>query len=188
VNQAKVIYQNWKDINDEIRNMRHDLMFNEYQEELVDSVMKPSAKNRPSSDTVYKGTVIFPYVKDISEKFRHIGNCFNLRTIFKTKHIIRETLLKTGLLRDAQRTKQGVYSIPCDCGRCYISETSRPLEVSIKEHKYNLTQGLPEKSKLAKMHMKATKYVGVKRRSCRLSPTSHTGNTRNEPTCLCCTI
>jgi hypothetical protein len=28
----------------------------------------------------------------------------------------------------------------------------------------------------------------VKRRSCRLSPTSHTGNTRNEPTCLCCTI
>jgi hypothetical protein len=28
-------------------------------------------------------------------------------------------------------------------------ETSRPLEVRIKEHKYNLTQGLLEKSKLA---------------------------------------
>jgi hypothetical protein len=30
-----------------------------------------------------------------------------------------------------------------------FSETSRPLEVCIKEHKYNLTQGLLEKSKLA---------------------------------------
>jgi hypothetical protein len=33
------------------------------------------------------------------------------------------------------------------CSRCYISETSRPFEVCIKEHKYNLTQGLLEKSK-----------------------------------------
>jgi hypothetical protein len=34
-------------------------------------------------------------------------------------------------------------------GRCYIGETSRPLEVRIKEHKYNLTQGLLAKSKSA---------------------------------------
>jgi hypothetical protein len=40
-----------------------------------------------------------------------------------------------------QQMKQCVYSIPCDCNRSYISETSRPLEVRIKEHKYNLTQG-----------------------------------------------
>jgi hypothetical protein len=55
----------------------------------------------------------------------------------------------TGPGRDAQQTKQCVYSIPCDCGRCYIRETSRPLEVRIKEHKNNRTQGLHEKSKSA---------------------------------------
>jgi hypothetical protein len=49
--------------------------------------------------------------------------------------------MKTGQGRDAQQTKKCVYSIPC--------ETGRPLEARIKEHKYNLTQGLPEKSKLA---------------------------------------
>jgi hypothetical protein len=38
---------------------------------------------------------------------------------------------------------------PIACGRCYIGEISRPLEVCIKKHKYNLTQGLPEKSYLA---------------------------------------
>jgi hypothetical protein len=42
-----------------------------------------------------------------------------------------------------------IHTIPCDCDRSYIGETRRPLEVRIKEHKYNLTQGLLEKSKLA---------------------------------------
>jgi predicted GIY-YIG superfamily endonuclease len=88
--------------------------------------------------------------------------------------------MKTGPVRDAQQTKQCVYSIPCDCDRCYIGETSRLLEVRIKEHKYNLMQGLLEKSNLDNMHTrKATKYVGMKQGSCRLSPAPLTGNTRN---------
>jgi hypothetical protein len=52
--------------------------------------------------------------------------------------------MKSGPVRDAQQTKQCVYSIPCDCGRCYIGETSIPIKP-----KCNLTQGLFEKSKLA---------------------------------------
>jgi protein gp37 len=42
-------------------------------------------------------------------------------------------------------------SIPCKCDTCYIGETSRRLEVCIKEHKYNLTQNLLEKSKLSQL-------------------------------------
>jgi hypothetical protein len=44
-----------------------------------------------------------------------------------------------------------VYTVPCDCGRCYIGQTSRPSEAPIEENKYeyNLTQGLLEESKLA---------------------------------------
>jgi hypothetical protein len=57
--------------------------------------------------------------------------------------------MKTGPVRDAQQTKQCVYSIPCNCDRCYIGKTRRPVEVRIKEDKYDLTQGLLEKSKLA---------------------------------------
>jgi hypothetical protein len=56
--------------------------------------------------------------------------------------------METGLVRDALQTKECVYNILCNCGRLYVSETSRPLEVHIKGHKYNLTQGLLEKSKL----------------------------------------
>jgi hypothetical protein len=40
------------------------------------------------------------------------------------------------------------YNIPRDCGRCYIGETGRPMEVHIKDDRYNLTQSLLGKSKV----------------------------------------
>jgi hypothetical protein len=41
---------------------------------------------------------------------------------------LRGTLMKAGLVSEAQQMKQCVYNIPRDCGRCCINETSRPLE------------------------------------------------------------
>jgi hypothetical protein len=128
VNQAKFKCKNQKEFNNEIKNIRQDLMLNEYPKEFVESVMKPLATNRPSSDTIYQGTVIIPYVKGTSEKFRRIGNCFYLRTIFKTKHTLHGTLMKTGPVQDAQQTKQCVYSIPCDCGICYTDTAHLVLQ------------------------------------------------------------
>jgi hypothetical protein len=59
--------------------------------------------------------------------------------------------MKTGPAGDGQHVKQCVYNIPCDCGRRYIGETRRLLEVRNKEHKYkyNLNRGLHEESELA---------------------------------------
>jgi hypothetical protein len=70
-----------------------------------------SRSNRPSSDTIYQGIVIVPYVKDISEKFRRIGNRFNLRDIFKTKPTFRGILIKTRPVRDVLQTKR------CACSK-----------------------------------------------------------------------
>jgi predicted GIY-YIG superfamily endonuclease len=50
---------------------------------------------------------------------------------------------------DPQQIAQCIYSIPCECGRSYIGETGRPLGVRLREHRYNLKEGLLEKSKLA---------------------------------------
>jgi hypothetical protein len=70
-------------------------------------------------------------------------SCKEVKVIF----ILR--FLYFGKRNGAQQTKQCMDNIQYDCGRCYIDDTSRPLEVCIKEHKYNLTQDLFEKSKLA---------------------------------------
>jgi hypothetical protein len=55
--------------------------------------------------------------------------------------------MQTGRARGVQQTKQCVHSILCHYGRCHMIETNRPLKVRIMEHKYNLTQGLLEKTK-----------------------------------------
>jgi hypothetical protein len=78
--------------------------------------MKPLRSNCPTADAIFQGVAVIPYVKGISENFRRIGNCFNVRNIFKTKYTLRGTLVKTRPVRDAQQTKQCVYNIPFDCG------------------------------------------------------------------------
>jgi hypothetical protein len=88
--------------------------------------------------------VVIPYVKGISEKFKRIGNRY-IKMIFKTKHTLRDTLMRTRPMSDPQLTAHRIYSIPCECGRSYVGETGRSLSVRIGEHKLN---GLLEKSKL----------------------------------------
>jgi hypothetical protein len=60
ISRAKVICQDQEDFNKEIKNIRHDLIPNEQPQESVDSIMKPSRSNRPSSDKTCQGTVIIP--------------------------------------------------------------------------------------------------------------------------------
>jgi hypothetical protein len=148
ISRAKITCQEQKDFRKEIKNIRHVLMLNEYPQEFVDSIMKPLRISHPSSDTIYQGTVIIPYVKGFFETVRRIGNRFNVRTIFLAKHTLCGTLVKPGPVRDAKQTKQWVYNIPCEFGRCNVSETRRSLEICIKDHKYNLKEGLLEESKL----------------------------------------
>jgi hypothetical protein len=88
-------------------------------------------------------------MKGISEKFKCIRNRYNIRTIFKTKHTLRSSLIQTRPERDLQQTAHCVNSIPCECGRSYIGETGRTLAVWLLEHRHNLKEGLLEKSKLA---------------------------------------
>jgi hypothetical protein len=83
--RAKVMCQDPKDFSKEIKYIRHDPILNKYPQEFVDSVIKPGRSNRPSLDT------------------RRIGNRINVRTIFKTKHTLRGTLVKTGPVRNASR-------------------------------------------------------------------------------------
>jgi hypothetical protein len=111
--------------------------------------MKTAGNSRLSPGTTYQGTVIIPYAEGISVKFRRIRNRFNVRIVFKTKHSLRGTLMKAVSVADAQQTDQWVYNVPCDCGRCQIGETSRPLEVGIKEHENNGTQSLLEKNQIS---------------------------------------
>jgi hypothetical protein len=76
-------------------NVKYDLMNNEYTQEFITSILKPSRSSHHSSEKTYQGTVIISHVKGVSEKFKCIGNRFNVRTIFKTKQTLHGTTNKT---------------------------------------------------------------------------------------------
>jgi hypothetical protein len=74
-------------------------------------------------------------IRCVSEKCGHILNCFNVSNIFKTEYTLREALMGSGPVRDAQLTRRCVFIVSCGCGKCYIAKTDRPLEILVKEHR-----------------------------------------------------
>jgi predicted GIY-YIG superfamily endonuclease len=112
-------------------------------------VINSKGSSRLNKEEKPLGCVYIPYVKGFSEKFKRIVNRFNVRTFFRTKHTLRNSLMKTRSKTDPQQTAECVYGIPCECGRSYIGETGRPLAMRLREHRHNLKEGLLEMSKLA---------------------------------------
>jgi len=40
----------------------------------------------------------------------------------------------------------GIYRIPCECGRVYIGQSGRPIQIRIKEHNRHIRFAQPDKS------------------------------------------
>jgi predicted GIY-YIG superfamily endonuclease len=63
------------------------------------------------------------------------------------RHALRNSLMRTRLIRATQNIANYVYSIACECGRSYTGERRRSLVVRYREHKQNL-EGQLERSKV----------------------------------------
>jgi hypothetical protein len=95
-NRATIICRERQDLAHEVNNLKHDLQLNGFPPKLINSVIiNTGGNNRLRNDVKPIGSVVIPCVKGISEKFNRIGNRYNIRTIFKTKHTLRSTLMRT---------------------------------------------------------------------------------------------
>jgi hypothetical protein len=142
-NRVSTTYQERQDLFNEIGILRHYLQIKGYSQGFIDSVINSKNIRRPNKEEKLLGSVCVPYMKNISEKLKLIGNRYNIRMIFKTKSTLTSSLMKTRPGRDPQQAAQCVYIIPCECGKDYIGETGRLLAV-----RRSLKEGLLEKSKL----------------------------------------
>jgi hypothetical protein len=111
---ASTIYQEQQDFHNEVGNIKHELALSGYPPFFADSIVKGlTVKSRPETEKkIPLGTVVIPYVKSVSEKFRRIGNQYNIRTVFKTSHTHRRSLVRTR--PDPLDTRHCVYSTPCN--------------------------------------------------------------------------
>jgi hypothetical protein len=67
----------------EVNNLRRDLQLSGYSQGFIDSIIRSKGSSRQKKkEEKPLGTVYIPYVKGISEKFKHIGNQYNIRTVF----------------------------------------------------------------------------------------------------------
>jgi hypothetical protein len=101
-NRASTICQEQQDSVIEISKLRRDLQPNGYPQQFIDFVINSKAAV-------------------IQIKRKSLWAC-NIRTIFRTKHTLRSSLMKTRLERGPQQMAQCVYSILCECGRSYIGK------------------------------------------------------------------
>ena len=74
-----------------------------------------------------RGSIVIPYVRDVSEKIKKTATKFWLDTAFHSHHILVKLLTVTKPLEPVFNTNNIIYYIPCECGCEYIGESCRSL-------------------------------------------------------------
>jgi hypothetical protein len=64
---------------------------------------------------------------------------------------------------DLDLRTSGVYCIPCECGKGYMGQTSRTIEIKCQEHIRHLCHGQSEKSAVAEHLLSQGKKVNFKK-------------------------
>jgi hypothetical protein len=96
----------------EANNLRRDLQLNGYPQGFINSVLKSKGSSRQKKEDKPLGSVCIPHVKGVSEKFKRIANQYNIRTVFKTKHTLRSSLVRTRPKRDSQQRAHCAIAFP----------------------------------------------------------------------------
>jgi hypothetical protein len=72
-------------------------------------VINSRSSSHPIKEEMPLGSVYYiPYVTGVSEKFKRIGNQYNIRMIFRTRHTVSSLFMKTRSERDPQQTAEAI--------------------------------------------------------------------------------
>ena len=93
--------------------------------------------------------VMLPYISRVSEDIRRVCSRHNLRMVFRPKQTLCMMLSRVKDRLSREKHSKVVYWIPCDCGKVYISETTRRLETRLREHRDVHHKGNTESSAVA---------------------------------------
>jgi len=100
--------------------LKYALQFDAYPIGFITQFMKLYSRSiRLKNEVQPLGLMCIPYIRGFSEKFNRISNRHNIKTVFKTGHSLRNTLMRTRPISANQETANCVYNIPYECGRSY---------------------------------------------------------------------
>ena len=91
-------------------------------------------ENNESEKQEYRGVIVVPYIRSLSEQLKRMASKHSFQTTFKPGRKIKE--LKAMAQQPlGEKQKSVVYKILCKCNKAvYVGETSRLFKVRKKEH------------------------------------------------------
>ena len=124
-------------LEDELKNVEDVFVANGFEREKVQEYMKESKREDnkdQAKEQEYRGMVVVPYVRGLSEQFKRLATKHPFRTAFKPGTRIKE-LKKRAQEPIGENQKSAIYQTTCKCKNAVcIGETSRLLKVRKKEH------------------------------------------------------
>jgi hypothetical protein len=96
------------------------------------SVHHSKSKNSHSSSPPL-ALISLPYIQGTTDHISNILAKKNIKTLFKPHKTLKQ-LFRTTKDKFDPMLGQGVYKIPCSCGKSYIGQTGRSFKSHLKEH------------------------------------------------------
>ena len=105
---------------------------------------KANKKPNPSTGKFIEGArVVIPYIKDLSEQYRHTLSKYRVRVFFKGTSTIKSLLIHPkDQIPDAQKTDIIYHCTAHNCTAEYIGETNRSLKERISDHRNQTTSAI----------------------------------------------
>ncbi|KAI5692681.1 hypothetical protein M8J77_022402 [Diaphorina citri] len=126
----------------ELKELEKELKQNGHSTKFIRNAMQDRRRrtdDTPQLDPI--ATLQIPYIKGFAEKVRSWAKDVNIRVCFSSKHTIRRSLCGTKPTNINIDDKGSIYCIPLSCGKRYVGESGRPLNVRLKEHKDKIRKG-----------------------------------------------
>ncbi|CAH8593030.1 unnamed protein product [Schistosoma guineensis] len=137
MNRSTKIVTDKEDQRTELNKVLSTLRDNNYPKKFLKKIIKNERK--PKLESIrkeWKYTVVIPYRSETSEEIKRILNKHDIRVYFRANNTLRSTLVKVKDKLAKEEQQNIVYEIRChDCNATYVGETSRQLNVRLKEHK-----------------------------------------------------
>jgi hypothetical protein len=101
----------------------------------------------PQPDNEPKAIAFFPFVGTVFNRISRVLARNNIKSL-GLSHMKLSSLLRPVKDHLGLRTL-GIYRIPCECGRVYIGQTGRSVDIRLKEHQWRIRLEHPDKAAVA---------------------------------------
>ena len=134
----------------ELDHLREVFVKNGYHKKIIDKVIHQVRKRKQSTHMVDIPKISLPYIKGTTDR---ILRKQDIPVTFTPPNTIGK-MVDSAKDQVDPRNQKGMYIIPCSCGKVYIGETGRSLNIRFKEHALDITRDRANKSALAEHHLK----------------------------------